>query len=381
MGEGEMMPELKLKCVLVLCAILFTGDLSAGERVLYAIRYESLERYPDIVNTKIYSVTPDSKESRLVFTDENASILSILLLAKRGLPGYPGDVIASSRNKIFAYAVQKRLDPGRWYSGKASIYELSADGSSRVKKILDVQGEQALSEIFVNPQGTKVGYMNWVDQKIFVFIHDTETGRLLNRIDVSRTFLDCFALSLGWLADGESIFFTLETGDVHVTSEASYKQTGTYFLKADGTGLTRLPENMTLPLLEKGTWRGTDGPPQFLGALPDGDYLFRDIIQKQGDRWDTGVPSVLYLVNPLTQSRKPIPIGATRGLNWFKVSPTGKYIAFTEKVRSKEGYESGEHLSISEVASEKTVRVFTLNDVPFKGRYLGLIGWIEDQSQ
>jgi len=33
------------------------------------------------------------------------------------------------------------------------------------------------------------------------------------------------------------------------------------------------------------------------------------------------------------------------------------------------------------VASEKTVRVFTLNDVPFKGRYLGLIGWIEDQSQ
>ncbi|RPJ58951.1 MAG: hypothetical protein EHM23_15805 [Acidobacteria bacterium] len=372
---------MKLKWFLLLCAIVLTGDLSAGERVLYAIRYESLERYPDIVNTKIYSLTPDGKESRLVFTDENASILSILLLARRGMPGHPGEVIASSRNKVFAHAVQKRLDPGRWYSEKASIYELSADGSNRFKKILNVQGEQSLSEIFVNPQGTKVGYLNWVDQRIFVFIHDTETGRLLNRIDLSKTFLDCFASTVGWLGDGERIFFTLETGDVHVTSEASYKQTGTYFLKADGTGLTRLPEKVTLPVIEKGTWRGTDGPPRFLGALPDGSYLFRDIVLKQGDRWDTGLPSVLYLVNPLTQSRKQIPIGATRGVNWFKISPTGKYIAFTEKVRSKEGYEWGEHLSISEVASEKTVRVFTLNDVPFKGRYLGLIGWIEDQSQ
>ena len=122
----------KLRLVLSLCSVLFAGDLRAGERVLYAIRYESLQRYPDIVNTKIYSLTPDGKDSRLVFNDENASIM---LLARRGMPGNPGEVVVSSRNKIFAHAVEKRLNPGRWYPNKASVYELSVDGSNGFNKV------------------------------------------------------------------------------------------------------------------------------------------------------------------------------------------------------------------------------------------------------
>ncbi|MBP1695968.1 MAG: Tol-Pal system protein TolB [Deltaproteobacteria bacterium] len=368
----------KLKGVVFLCSVLFAGDLWASERVFYAIRYESLQRYPDIVSTKIYSLNPDGKDNRLVFSDEN---ISIMLLARRGMPGHPGEVIVSSRNKIFAHAVEKRLNPGRWYPNRASIYELSADGSNGFRKIIDVQGEQSPSEIFANPQGDKVGYINYVNQKTFIFIHETQTGKLLHRLDVSRMFLDCFASLIGWLPDGERIFFTLDTGDVHVTSEESYKQRGTYFLKTDGTGLTRLPEEVTLFPLEKGKRRGTDSPPQFIREMPDGSYLFRDIILREGDR-GTQLPSFLYLVNPLTKSRKGVPLEASKGINWFKVSPTGRYLAFTEKLPSKEGrYEWVEHLWSRDLISEKADRVFTFNNVPFNGHHLGLIGWIENRSQ
>jgi hypothetical protein len=364
------MPTRKLTGFFLVWLILFTPDLWASETLLYAIRYESLQRYPDVVNTKVYSVDPNNaKETRVVFSDENTPIM---LLPKRGMPGHPGEVLVSSRKKIFAHAVEKRLNPGRWYASKASIYELSSDGFRRV---FDVMGEQSLSEIFANHEGTKIGYLNYEGQKMVIFIHETETGRLLNKIDVSKVFLDCFASSIGWLQDGDRLSFTLDTGDVHVTSEESDKQKGTYTMRGDGTGIMKLPENLTSFPLEKGSRRGTDSPPQFIGELTDGSYVFRDLVVNKGHRGHQ-LPSFLYQVNPLTKSRKEIPLGVSIGLSWFKVSPTGKYIAFTEKISSKEGrYEWVEHLWVKDLASGKVDKVFTLDNMPFKGQHLGLVGW------
>ena len=121
----------------ILCLILFSPDLWAGEKLLYAIRYESLQRYPDIVNTKIFSLDPGRSESRLIFSDEKAGVM---LLPKRGMPGHPGDVLVCSRNRIFSHAVEKRLNPGRWYPYKASIFELSTDGSNKFREILNMIG-------------------------------------------------------------------------------------------------------------------------------------------------------------------------------------------------------------------------------------------------
>jgi len=52
-----------------------------GRILLSTIRSESLQHHPDIVNTKIYSLDPGGKESRLIFADENGPIM---LLARRG---------------------------------------------------------------------------------------------------------------------------------------------------------------------------------------------------------------------------------------------------------------------------------------------------------
>jgi len=197
-----------------------------------------------------------------------------MLLPKRGMPGHPGEVLVSSRDRIFAHAVEKSLNPGRWYASKASIYELSRDGSNNFRKIFDVEGEQTLSEIFVNPLGTKIGYINYLNQKTFIFIHDTEAGKLLHRIDVSKIFLDCFASGIGWLPDGNRLFFTLDTGDVHVTSEESYKKVGTYFIKEDGSDLFRLPQAL-FSFPEKKGFGTHSSTPQFVGGLADGTYIFR----------------------------------------------------------------------------------------------------------
>jgi hypothetical protein len=357
----------------ILCSIIFASNLWAAERLLYAIRHESLQRYPDIVNTKIYSLDPDGKESRLIFTDENAPIK---LLAKRGMPGHPGEVLVSGKTKIFAHAVEKRLNPGRWYASKASVYELSADGSNGFRKVFDVLGDQSLAEIFVNPDGIRIGYLNYLGQKEFIFIHETRTGKLLHKIDVSPVFLDCFASNIGWLPDGDRLFFSLDTGDVHTTSEESYKKMGAYIIKGDGTGLVKLPENLILCPQKEGFQRAIDTAPQFIGGLPDGVLIFRDFRSRKGQR---GILSFIYEVNPMTKSQKEIPLKTSQGLRWFKVSPTGKYIAFTEKISSKEGrYEWVEHLWVKDLSVGEEKRLFTLDNRPFKGCHLGVFGWMED---
>ena len=301
-----------------------------------------------------------------------------MLLPRRGMPGHPGEVLVSSKNQVFSHAVERRFNPGRWYASKASIYELSINGSNRFKKIFDVLGEQSLSEVFVNPSGTKIGYINYLDQKTFIFIHETDGGRLLHKIDVTKIFLDCFASSVGWLPDGDRIFLTLDTGDVHMTSEQPYKQRGTYELSETGAKMAKLPEEKTSLPLRKDEWRFIEGPPQCLGGLPDGTYLFWDTIARKGPKGNE-VRFILYRVNPAANSRTAIPLDITKGPRWFKVSHMAKHIAFTEKIYSKSGsYTWIENLWIKNLASYGENKIFTLDNVPFKGFHLGLVGWIQE---
>ena len=354
---------------LIFCA----SNLWAEEKLLYAIRYESLQRYPDIIHAKIYSMHADGKEIRPIFSDEHTSIM---LLNRRGMPGHPGEVLVSSKNKIFAHAVEKRLNPGRWYASKASIYELYGDGSNRFRKILAVMGEQSLAEMFVNPAGTRIGYLNYLGQKPFIFIHDAERGKLLHQIDVSQIFIDCFATAIGWLPNGDRIFFSLDTGDVHTTSEESYRRIGAYTIREDGTDLVRLPENLFRFFLSEGFQRAVDSAPLFVGVLPDGKFIFSDVKSKKGQR---GILSFIYEGNPNTQSQKEIPLKVSQGLRWFKLSQSGKSMAFTEKISSKEGrFEWVEHIWVKDLAIGEEKKVFSLDNTPFKGFYLGLVGWMEN---
>jgi len=361
---------MKMKLLVFIYLIFYSSQLWAVEKLLYAVRTEQIERYPYSKKTQIFSADADKKESKLVFSDENTSLS---LLAKRGMPSNPADVLVSSKNKVFAHAVERSLDKDKWYNSKASIYELYMDGRNQFRKVFDVLGEQSLSEMFVNPAGTKIGYINYLDQKTFIFIHETNTGKLLNEIDVSKIFLDCFTSSIGWMPDGNSLYFTLVTGDEHVTSEESYKKVGSYLIKDDGKDLVKLPESLVLFPLPKDSWRGSADPPEFIGSLPEDIYIFKDIKSKKGEGRQVITSTVIYSINIKTKSKEEMPLKISGTPYCLKISFSGKKLSFIEKLLP----DGLENLWIKDLKSEEESKVFSFSQQPFKS-YFGVVGWLEE---
>lgn len=357
----------------VLISVLFafllsSADLWAGEMLLYAIRYESLERTPDIFYTRVFALDPATKESALIFSDQDTPIR---LMNRRGEPGYPGEVVAAGGGRIFAHAVERTLNPGRWYHHQAAaVYELSADGANTVRKVLAVRGQHALAELFVSPAGDKIGYINEIDDRPYIFIHETETGSLLYRIEAGPIFLDCFAARIGWLPDGKRLFFSLYAEDVHLTSEASYQKEGSYVMNEDGQGVAMLSRSLTTFLSPAGFEQGPFMP-ECVGGLPGGTYIFRDTQMKKGSPGSDPL-SFVYEVNPLTNSRQEIPLQGSKGLNRFKLSAAGKYLAFIESPARSDD----EHVRVKDLATGEERRVFSFSRKPFRGEYLGLVGWM-----
>jgi hypothetical protein len=59
----------------------------------------------------------------------------------------------------------------------------SRDGSHKSRKICEIIGEtRSEDRIFANAAGTKIGYVSFIDNKGFLFIHDTDSGKLLHKI-------------------------------------------------------------------------------------------------------------------------------------------------------------------------------------------------------
>lgn len=353
----------------VFCALLLnSADLWAGEMLLCAIRYESPERTPDVFHTRVFALDPATKESTLIFSDRDTPIR---LMNRRGEPGYPGEVVAAGGGRIFAHAVERSLNPGRWYHHQAAaVYELSADGANTVRKVLAVRGQHALAELFVSPAGDKIGYINEIDDRPYIFIHETETGSLLYRIEAGPIFRDCFAARIGWLPDGKRLFFSVFAEDVHLTSEASYQKEGSYVMNEDGQGLTMLPRSLTAFPSPAGFEQGPFMP-ECVGGLPGGTYLFRDS-QRKKDSPGFDPRSFVYEVNPLTNSRQEIPLKGSKGLNRFKLSPAGKYLAFIESPSRSED----EHVRVKDLETGEERRVFSFSRRPFRGYSLGLVGWL-----
>jgi len=70
-------------------------------------------------------------------------------------------------------------------------------------------------------------------------------------MDLSRITLDCLVTNIGFLPDGQQIFFTLDTGDDDATSKASYGRVGSYVMKTDGSPPVRTARisNLVAPLI------------------------------------------------------------------------------------------------------------------------------------
>ncbi|MBI1738358.1 MAG: hypothetical protein HYR58_03840 [Acidobacteria bacterium] len=354
------------------CLLLLPAGVPAGENLVYSVSYGEAGKFPPrLVKTEIFAVDVNAGKPRLVFSDASADFL-LLPVYRAG--GEPEQVMVTGGGKIFARGVERSRYPGGWYEFPASIYELPADGSGRARKVFDIQGEQSLRKLFVTPTGTKIGYINYLGQTQFIFIHDAATGTMLRKIDLSKIALDCFARNIGWLPDGARLFFTLETGDEHVTSRASYARVGSYVMKDDGTQPVRVPRELSAPTKRAGYSSAPDLPPVLLGALPDGRQLYKEFQWEQQGKGRRPV-TFLYTVDPASKARKDYSTRAREGLFWFRVSNSGRAVAFTELL----GQSDTEHVWVLDLQSGEERKIFSFATKSLTLPCLGIIGWMEER--
>ena len=152
--------------------------------------------------TEMFSVSMADTRRALVFSDEGPYFEII-----------PGGM-AVEGGKAYASGIEREWRTGPTpgvYTGRPSVYELALDGSNRYRKLFEIQqqGDYFSAGLFIRPSGTKIGYAGAVQEHVTIFIHDVATGKLLQRVDTTKLCGDCFVVSMGWLADEQRLFFTL----------------------------------------------------------------------------------------------------------------------------------------------------------------------------
>src|SRR6202008_293757 len=140
-----------------LCGLLCVAPaLQASESVLYWVTDQSV-LYP-VTNrlvkasttedkTDIFAIDPETGKKRLVFSDANAPFML--------LPGgrFPRGIVAAGGG-VFSVAIDRQAWANNAGPGQA-VYELSADGSGKARKVFDIGN---FSNLFVSPSGSKIGY-------------------------------------------------------------------------------------------------------------------------------------------------------------------------------------------------------------------------------
>jgi hypothetical protein len=346
------------------CAVLVLPARGAwaDEKLFYAVVYKG-SNYTAI-KTEIFSLDPETAEKRVVFSDETTSVFLIQNLYVFHFPVVGG-------GKLFAHAAER----GQFitFPGNGSLYELSIDGSNLVRRICPVLGAESLGDIFVNSTGTRIGYLNRINKKQYVFIHDVVTGRLLSQVDITNKFLDCYASSIGWVPRKERLFFSLETGDVHVTSKASYARIGTYFLDVHGRHLKKLP---TLPAA-KGFF-----PPEetrLIGVLPSGDYIFETLqrTKRPSREKNQGHFTLLKVKKDFSNIRDIGFSPATELYSGIRVtyqlSPSGKYLTAARLPITSSA--TSWDIWLKNLDTRRERKILSLPTEGLLGPFLGLVGW------
>jgi hypothetical protein len=289
-------------------AILALGVIpAAGQVLLYSHSNGDLTLPPRIAKTEIFAVDIQTGQQRLAFSDQG---LDWLLQ-----PAYPGGrerhVIVTAGGRVFARGLPRNPYRGGWPTFPAGLYELTIDGLNRGRKIFDIEGNletgSNFRNLFADPSGARIGYLNYENNKLYLYLRETNGGTLLRRVDLSRTALDCQVSTIGFASDSRQIFFTLDTVDDDATSKASYGRVGSYVMKTDGSTpvrTTRLP-NLISPL---------GGRRDLYAGSPPSAFL--------------------YVFDSATKLRRNYATSATGVLDFFHPSADSRTVAFIEEQRA-----------------------------------------------
>jgi len=336
----------------------------AGEKLLYAVIYKG-SGYT-AVKTDIFSLDVETGEKSPVFSDQKTPIV-----LKQHLYVFHFPVVGG--RKLFAHAIDRGGQAP--FPGNGSLYEIFTDGSNRFQKIAPVSGVESLGDIFVNSTGTRIGYINRINRKQYIFIHDVATGDRLHRADITDKFLDCYAASIGWLPGSEKLFFSLQTGDDHVTSKASYAKVGTYIMNESGSHLTKFAK---LPLPEEFLPAEME---RMIGILPTGEYVFETTVRKKHvSQKQNQFDFVLAKFEKNSQEFGDLSFRQAtqlyRGVTViYRLSPSGKYLSAAALPILSSALSWDIWLKYVQTGEERNI--LSIPTEGLNGPFLGLIGWLD----
>jgi hypothetical protein len=298
-----------------------------------------------------------------------------------------GNPVTATKAYVKGVELEWRTQPTPGaFSTPESIYEISLDGSNKFRRLFE--NKPNLSSAVVNLAGTKDLFQSEDDGKTIIYIYDLATGNLQHTWDLNALLKTncpgCLSESQGWLAQGNRVFFNLDiVGDDEEdsTSAPSHGGPGTYTVAEDGSDIHEIaPETGQSQMA--GYVRLVSVKPRLIGQLPDGTYAFLDYAMKQvpPPKAPAQAQAFLVLAKAGQAGRKVIQLRPSR-LEFFHLSPSGKYLSFTEALTTKD-YRTERHLWVKDLQSgeEKEVLAIPPSHPPASlqpNEMLVVLGWTE----
>ena len=393
----------RLVAVALACwAVSSTARAQSGQSVLYSVTTrEARSGAPidktQLSKTEIFAVDPETGKQRLVFSDAN---VPFLLMPGGG--GMPGGIFAAG-GKIFAEGIVPvqtlAHTPYLDTSASAAIYELSTDGSGQARKVLDMGSAGPhvnFHKLFFNSAGTKFGNINDVAGKWYLFVYETETGKLLRKSELVAWEFGSVE-NIGWMPDDKRIFFTVYVGgdDPEAWWTTPNSPVGTYVLGEADTYERLAPEASLHPKVA-GLQPSNDSPAVFIGTLPNGGYLLWDV--QSGPRSDSDTcphePALannghvcLYELDLAKKTQRMFPFHADAVPENFHLSAARDRLVFTStkvEYQQQPKFKATSTLSIwvLDFESNKEWNVISFpppDDTRHVGPRVNLIGWLDSK--
>ena len=357
--------------ILLLCCVLSLVCSSlAADSLLYWISTGGTTA-KDASKTEIFVVNIATGKQRLAFSDAHAQFLL--------LPGDDTQLdVVTAAGRIFSRGMDRKLYANAGADNPAAIFELSTNGSGKARKLFDISPETGMGSnvrnLFVSPNGEKVGYIRLLGGKPYLFIHETSSGHLLRKADLTQVVFDLYVSNIGWMPDGKRLFFTLDRSEEDDNWRLPDSQVGSYLINEDGSGAVRVAPEPDLHPQRPGLQGDPAVAALLLGTLPGGQWLVRDT--------QMGPPparpgTYFYALSLVGKTQKELPVRVPGQLQCFRVSPSGNTLAMVAAQRTDEtpgSFKSTKAVWVFDLESNKERQMlsFTAQNGP---PAVGLIGW------
>lgn len=361
---------MKFRTILLVAASLALCNSARAQTLVFALSYADTPasfraRFPNgalgashsddvamlrnLRKTEIYSLNLADGKRTLLFSDEGMTFEI-----------RPTNVALGS-GKAFVAGVEREWrnspSPGVIETSQA-IYEITLDGSNNFRRLFETKQNQ--SQLFLNPQGTRAVFSVNVNVQDMISIYSVPEWKPVHTFELAKLLKShcpaCSLSSYGWLADGTRLFFTVGVVDDDDDNSDHPNVPGTYIASEEGADLGILsPEMVPVP-------PSPSAPPDFitrhfLGQLPDGAFLFEEILPRTGAaRADGG--RFLVFSGPDSKVLRQLPQTTPIGVAYF--SSSGKYLAYLESRRQTPKWQWETHMLVKDLVSGEEKDLLTV---------------------